>query len=192
MSKYFADIRNAKNKVVQKLESDDESQLNEQLNELIKSYDLYSHTVELYEVDENGVEINRIVWKCDLINLRNYADTIRSAVERENQNDPNWSWSVRSISKDTVKIRWGYLKEINGDNDSFVLRLKTDYVVDFNEAVYQVLEALNPDNIGGVIVADIVTDIVPDENDVTCVETHIEKALDRIIHKVAVCARNCY
>ena len=43
------------------------------------------------------------------IDFRNYANLIRKAVKEANDRDPNWKWSVRSLSKRKVLIRWGYL-----------------------------------------------------------------------------------
>ena len=43
------------------------------------------------------------------IDFRNYADLIRKVVAEVNERDPIWKWSVHSISKRKVMIRWGYL-----------------------------------------------------------------------------------
>ena len=44
-----------------------------------------------------------------MIDLRNYKDYIRELVAKENEKDKNWRWSVKSIGKSRVRIRWGYL-----------------------------------------------------------------------------------
>lgn len=43
------------------------------------------------------------------IDFRNYADLIRSVVKVTDENDPNWKWKVRSLTKRKVLIQWGYL-----------------------------------------------------------------------------------
>lgn len=192
MSRFFATIYNTKKDVRHKLESDTEIGLAEQLNNIINEYPAKGIVVEIYEVDENGAETNRVVWNGEMIDFNNYADVIRAAVKKETLNDPNWSWSVRSISKDTVRIRWGYLKEMNGDNDSFILKLKPYFMVDFDNPVSQMLEALHPQNIGDRIIYDFVTEKTVDENSATCIETPVAKGIERMIHRIAVHAHNCY
>ena len=44
-----------------------------------------------------------------MIDLRNYKDYIRELVSEQDKKDTNWRWSVKSIGKSLVRIRWGYL-----------------------------------------------------------------------------------
>lgn len=192
MSRYFATIYNTKKDVQHKLESDTEIGLAEQLNNIINEYPAKGIAIEMYQVDDNGNETDRIVWDGKMINLYDYAGVIREAVTKENDADPIWKWSIKSISKDTVKICWGYLKSMNGENDSFILKLKPHFTVDFNEPVSQMLEALHPENIGGRIIYDFVTENPVDENDATCIDTPVVKGIEEMIHRIAVHAHNCY
>ena len=192
MSRFFATVYNTKKDVQHKLESDTEIGLSEQLNNIINEYPAKGIAVEMYQVDDNGTETGRIVWNGKMINLYHYAGVIREAVAKENDNDPVWKWSIKSISEDTVKICWGYLKNMNGENDSFILKLKPDFAADFNDPVMQKLEALHPQNIGGRIAYDYVTEKAVDENSATCIETPVAKGIERMIHRIAVHAHNCY
>ncbi len=192
MSRFFATIYNTKKDVQHKLESDTEIGLAEQLNNIINEYPTKGIAVEIYQVDDNGTETGRIVWNGEMVDLNDYAEAIRKAVKKESLNDPDWGWSVRSISKDTVRIRWGYLKEMNGENDSFILKLKPYFTVDFDEPVSQMLEALHPQNIGGRIAYNFVTDKPVNQNDVTCIDTPIVEGIESLIHRIAVHAHNCY
>lgn len=56
-----------------------------------------------------------------MIDLRNYKDYIRELVAKENEKDANWRWSVKSISKSRVRIRWGYLDYLEEKNNCFLL-----------------------------------------------------------------------
>lgn len=58
-----------------------------------------------------------------MIDLRNYADLIRQLVADENEKDPNWKWSVKSIGKDKVRIRWGYLDYLEEKDNCFILEM---------------------------------------------------------------------
>ena len=62
------------------------------------------------------------------VDFRNYADLIRKAVKEANDRDPNWKWSVRSLSKRKVLIRWGYLDGEKPPHDCFSLTI--DYPKD--------------------------------------------------------------
>lgn len=44
-----------------------------------------------------------------MIDLREYKDLIRKLVAEESAKDENWKWSVKSITKSKVLIRWSYL-----------------------------------------------------------------------------------
>ena len=58
-----------------------------------------------------------------MIDLRNYADLIRQLVKEEDRKDPNWKWSVKSISKNKVRIRWGYLDYLEEKENCFIIDL---------------------------------------------------------------------
>lgn len=45
-----------------------------------------------------------------MFDLREHKDLIRRLVSEANQNDPNWEWSVRRLSKNVACIFWGYLE----------------------------------------------------------------------------------
>lgn len=192
MSRFFATIYNTKKDVQHKLESDTEIGLMEKINEIFNERPSNGLAFEMYSVDDNGTETDRTVWDGKMIDLNDYADIIRKAVKKESLNDPDWGWSVRSIGKDTVRIRWGYLKEMNGENDSFILKLKPYFTVNFDNPVSQMLEALQPQNIGGRIAYNFVTDKPINQNDVTCIDTPIAEGLESLIHRIAAYAHNCY
>ncbi len=61
-----------------------------------------------------------------MIDLRNYADLIRQLVAEEDEKDPNWKWSVKSIGKDKVRIRWGYLDYLEEKDNCFILEMDND------------------------------------------------------------------
>lgn len=61
-----------------------------------------------------------------MIDLRNYADLIRKLVKEADQEDPNWKWSVKSISKNKARIRWGYLDYLNEKENCFILEMDND------------------------------------------------------------------
>ena len=58
-----------------------------------------------------------------MIDLRNYKDLIRELVAKENDKDKNWRWSVKSISKNRVRIRWGYLDYLEEKENCFQIEL---------------------------------------------------------------------
>ena len=58
-----------------------------------------------------------------MIDLRNYKDYIRELVAEENRKDENWSWSVKSIGKSLVRIRWGYLDYLEEESNCFLLSI---------------------------------------------------------------------
>ena len=59
------------------------------------------------------------------LDIRSYQETIKAAVARERQADPNWSWGIRSITKGVARIGWGYLDYI-GEKDSFTVEVLED------------------------------------------------------------------
>lgn len=54
-----------------------------------------------------------------MFDLREHKDLIRRLVSEANQNDPNWEWSVRRLSKNVACIFWGYLEYCNEAELSF-------------------------------------------------------------------------
>ena len=58
-----------------------------------------------------------------MIDLRNYKDYIRELVAKENEKDKNWRWSVKSIGKSRVRIRWGYLDYLEEKENCFIIDL---------------------------------------------------------------------
>ena len=46
-----------------------------------------------------------------MIDLREYADVVKSAVARERRCDQNWDWKVHSVGKGEIKFDWGYLSD---------------------------------------------------------------------------------
>ncbi|MCX4307634.1 MAG: hypothetical protein OSJ69_17725 [Acetatifactor sp.] len=58
-----------------------------------------------------------------MIDLRNYKDYIRELVAEENRKDKNWRWSVKSIGKNRIRIRWGYLDYLEEENNCFIIDL---------------------------------------------------------------------
>lgn len=61
-----------------------------------------------------------------MIDLRNYADLIRQLIAKEDDRDPNWKWSVKSIGKTKVRIRWGYLDYLEEKDNCFILEMHND------------------------------------------------------------------
>lgn len=61
------------------------------------------------------------------IDFRNYADLIRKAVKEANDRDPNWEWSIRSLTKCKVLIRWGYLDYLEEKHPHNCFSLTIDY-----------------------------------------------------------------
>ena len=56
-----------------------------------------------------------------MLDLRNYKEVVKEAAKREREADKNWGWYVKSITKNEVKIGWGYLDYI-GEDTAFVVR----------------------------------------------------------------------
>lgn len=47
-----------------------------------------------------------------MIDFRQHKDLIRQAVSEEDKLDPNWKWTVHSITKSRILIRWSYLNYV--------------------------------------------------------------------------------
>jgi hypothetical protein len=69
-----------------------------------------------------------------MIDLRDYKDYIRELVAKENEKDPNWKWSVKSIGKNLVRIRWGYLDYLEEKENCFLLELDSSIAGDWIHA----------------------------------------------------------
>lgn len=61
-----------------------------------------------------------------MIDLREYEDLIREEVEKVNKRDKNWKWSVKSVCKKRVRIRWGYLVYMEEKEDAFILEMQNE------------------------------------------------------------------
>ena len=44
-----------------------------------------------------------------MIDFRQHKEMVRDLVREENDRDKNWKWSVHSITKSRILIRWSYL-----------------------------------------------------------------------------------
>lgn len=190
MARYYATIYNTATNTYHRDEAVSKEELYQKLGETLRDRPLYNVEVEIYGVDENGKEIERFWWKPKMIDLKNYSDIIRKAVKAENENDENWRWSVKSISKDLVKICWWYLAYVNGENDSFIIRLYPERVNNFEEPVSQVLSGRHPNE--EEIILDFVTEDEPNPDDYLNIDTNIKEALPRMIHRIAEYAHYYY
>ena len=77
------------------------------------------------------------------IDFRNYADLIRKAVKEANERDPNWKWSVHSLTKRKVLIRWGYLDYLEEQHLRNCFSITIDYPKDeelWNTIAYRLPE----------------------------------------------------
>ena len=61
-----------------------------------------------------------------MIDLREYTDLIRAEVKKVSERDKNWKWSVKSIGKKTVRIRWGYLDFMEEKDNVFILEMQNE------------------------------------------------------------------
>lgn len=77
-----------------------------------------------------------------MIDLREYEDLIREEVQKVNERDNNWKWSVKSVGKKRVRIRWGYLVYMEEKDDAFILEIDCDQK---NEGIGDWLWAKQPD-----------------------------------------------
>ena len=71
-----------------------------------------------------------------MYDLREHKELISRLVSEANQNDPNWEWSVRRLSKNVACIFWGYLEywilesEIVADKDLPFLNCPIDKAIE--------------------------------------------------------------
>lgn len=110
-----------------------------------------------------------------MVDMRNYREIVKAAVAKEREADKNWGWSVKAITKNEIRIGWGYLDYI-GEKTPFVVKLDDD------DSVLGV--------IGTIPNGNRVYDFVGPEN------WHgyesIEEAIAGIIHGMARIAHNIY
>lgn len=109
-----------------------------------------------------------------MIDLRNFKESIKTAVAKERAADQYWSWSIDKVNKDIATINWGYLDYI-GETEKFKIEIMDK---DFKAVI-----ATLPDESYKVI-------FVGDEvySDTKTFEDGIEKA----IHEMAVRAHSIY
>lgn len=115
-----------------------------------------------------------------MIDLRNYKDYIRELVAEENKKDTNWRWSVKSIGKSLVRIRWGYLDYLEEENNCFLLSMD-DVAGDW-------LWAKGPD--GELLECYLVVEGKPDPQ--VGAEQNIKSGLKYAIGEISYTAHNCY
>lgn len=120
-----------------------------------------------------------------MLDLRNYKELIRELVAKENSKDPNWKWSVKSISKTKVLIRWGYLDYMEEKNNCFVLELEND--VD-GTGIGDWIHTRRPD--GEIIEAYLVVEGKP--NPKLGAEQNIRSGLRDAIEEIAYIAHSRY
>lgn len=63
-----------------------------------------------------------------MIDLREYEDLIREEVQKVNERDNNWKWSVKSVGKKRAYIRWGYLDYMEEKQNAFILEMENEKV----------------------------------------------------------------
>ena len=113
-----------------------------------------------------------------MFDLREHKDLIHSLVAEADKNDKNWEWSVESIDKMKVCIRWGYLEYGEQPNPFFVIELENTgdgcwiYARDEN---------------GDQLTSDIVED-----KDLPCLNTPIDEAIRLMFRVIVNTAHNCY
>ena len=117
-----------------------------------------------------------------MIDLRNYKDLIRELVAKENDKDKNWRWSVKSISKNRVRIRWGYLDYLEEKENCFLIEL------DSSIESMEWLHARRPD--GEIIECYLVVEGKP--NPQVGAEQTIQSGLRDAIWESAYTAHSCY
>lgn len=112
-----------------------------------------------------------------MIDLRNYADLIRQLVKEEDKKDPNWKWSVKSISKNKVRIRWGYLDYLGDTENCFSIEMQP-----YNTESDQWMHALLPH--GDIIEVFLVVEGSPNPNvgAEQNIQTGIKNAIWEITH----------
>lgn len=116
-----------------------------------------------------------------MIDFRNYSELIRATVADENERDANWKWSVKSIDKNKVRIRWGYLDYLEETQNCFIITL------DCNEEAGNWIWACLPD--GDHIECFMVAE-KPNRN--IGAEQTVESGIKDAIHEIAYYAHTRY
>jgi len=121
--------------------------------------------------------------KENMIDLRNYADLIRKLVKEADQKDPNWKWAVKSIGKNKVRIRWGYLDYLGEKENCFIIEMQEDNTEDM-----QWMSALLPH--GGIIEVFLVVEGKPNPN--VGAEQSIQAGIEDAVWEITHYAHNRY
>jgi len=117
-----------------------------------------------------------------MIDLQNYKDYICGLVAKENEKDTNWRWSVKSISKSRIRIRWGYLDYLEEKENCFIIDL------DSSMPDMEWLHARRPD--GDIIECYMVVE--GRLNPQVGAEQNIKSGLRDAIGEIAYIAHHCY
>lgn len=112
------------------------------------------------------------------MDLRLCNDLIHSLVAEANENDPNWEWTVRRISKNEARIFWGYLEYCDEAELSFSVKLG-----EFDGRCW--VEARNEH--GWIIASELVND-----KDLPFLNCPLDKAVEKMIRCIVSAAHNCY
>ena len=120
-----------------------------------------------------------------MIDLRRYENLIRELVDVVDNKDPNWPWTVVSVTETEARIRWGYLDYMDEKNNGFVLLMDND--VD-GTGVGDWLFARHPD--GVCIECYLVVDDKP--NPKLGAERRIENGIRSAIEEIAYVAHSQY
>lgn len=118
-----------------------------------------------------------------MIDLRNYADLIRNLVKEADLKDRNWKWSVKSISKNKARIRWGYLDYLGERENCFTIEMQPD-----NTEGDQWMSALMPD--GNIIEVFLVVEGKP--NPQLGAEQNIRSGIEDAIWEITHYAHSRY
>lgn len=110
-----------------------------------------------------------------MIDLREYKDIAKAAVAKERELDENWSWSLKAVNKNEIRIGWGYLDYI-GEKDPFKVTM-------FQEDGYVFLVGTSPNE--SKVYAGIGQTRWDDYHT-------IEEAIAGVIHSMALSAHNTY
>ena len=113
------------------------------------------------------------------MDFREYADLIKEKVAEKNEKDPNWKWSVKSIGKTVVSIRWGYLDYLEEKQNCFKIQVSSED----NDVIY----AMTP---YGSVMEAYWTSENPNPN-IGC-EVLPEKAIEYAIDEIAYHAHSRY
>lgn len=85
-------------------------------------------------------------------NFRDYQQLIRDCVKKISDEDPNWNFSVKSIAKDRVRIRWTYLDYCQEKENCFYLAF--NHYDEFDQEHLLVSRTPQDEMISGHLVTD--------------------------------------